>query len=61
MCNSSNKCVCVFTCPNNNKCAANAAGCCDSGELCGSTCCASPKMCVSGSCQDPPPPPDGGP
>jgi hypothetical protein len=57
MCNASNKCVCVVTCPNNQKCAAKLADCCPSGEdLCGSVCCGLPNMCMNGVCQPPGPP-----
>jgi hypothetical protein len=67
MCNTSNRCVCVVTCPNNQKCAAKLADCCPSGEdICGTGCCGPPNMCVNGSCKPPGPPdadppgPDGG-
>jgi hypothetical protein len=52
-CTAQNKCVCVFTCPNGGKCAADAAGCCDAGQsLCGNVCCGLPKVCVQDMCKD---------
>jgi hypothetical protein len=62
MCNATNRCVCVVTCPNNQKCAAKLADCCPSGEdLCGTGCCGPPNMCVGGSCKPPALDPDAGP
>lgn len=66
MCNpTTNRCVCVFSCPGpGNRCAADMAGCCAAGQtVCGSMCCDANEMCVSNQCKAPapPPPPDASP